>query len=140
MQFSSAYTSLGDHAIAHVEHEAGHFSNDAEAKVSLTSLNKKMASFNGSFAESFGELMVAGYCRFDGIKSLHLVFQGKKSPVTVFIIPNDDQLSFSANFSNEALNGKSLRFNETNIIVIADKEESIQQWENAINENIRWSA
>lgn len=139
MMFSSTYKNLGDYAIAHVNHEASYFSNADQANVTLASLNDKMASFKGSFDSTFGTLIFADYCRFDGSKSLHLVFQGKSSPVNVFIVPNDDEIEFNAKFANEALQGRSLNFNHSNVIVVGDKNEPLNQWQDRINNNITWS-
>lgn len=139
MQFSSAYSTLGDYAIAHIAHEEGAFSNTSPANISLASLNDKMAAFDGSFTSDIGKLLSADYCRFDGMKSLHLVFQGQTSPVTVFVVPHNEALEFSANFSNDKLIGKSQQFKHSNIIVVGDKNESLQQWQTAIDNNISWS-
>lgn len=139
MMFSSTYKNLGDYAIAHVDHEASHFSNTDQANVTLASLNDKMASFKGSFDSTFGTLIFADYCRFDGSKSLHLVFQGESSPVNVFIVPNDDEIEFNAKFANETLEGRSLNFNHSNVIVVGDKKEPLSQWQERINNNITWS-
>ncbi|TWX56332.1 DUF3379 family protein [Colwellia hornerae] len=139
MQFSSAYSNLGDYAIAHIVHEEGHFSNTSPVNVSLDSLNEKMATFQGSFTADIGKLMFADYCRFDGMKSLHLVFQGATSMVTVFVVPHNEDLEFTANFTNDKLIGKSQHFKHSNIIVVADKNESLVQWQTAINKNISWS-
>lgn len=139
MQFSSAYTNLGDYALAHVYHEQNVFSNLDENRVSLTSLNQKMVAFNGSFTKSLGHLISADYCRFDGMKSLHLVYQGLTSPVTIFVVPKNEQLAFSAKFNDEYLYGESLGFKDSNIIVIADKNESLQAWEKNIRQNISWA-
>ncbi|WP_206484644.1 DUF3379 family protein [Thalassotalea sp. G2M2-11] len=139
LQFSHAYSSIADYAIAHTNHEAIYFSNQDEAKVSLASLNKKMASFNGSFSEQIGELIMADYCRFDGTKSLHLVFKGRSSPVNVFIVPDSEHLAFSKDFANDALSGFASQFNQSNIIVVGDKNEPLKQWQQKINQNIRWS-
>ena len=139
MQFSNAYDSLGDYALAHVYHEENYFNNNDEAKVSLASLNQKMASFNGRFSSSLGKLISADYCRFDSMKSLHLVFQGKTDIVTVFIVPHNDNLTFDSNFSDNKLIGRSQNFSKANIIIVGDKNESLQGWQNAINDNITWS-
>jgi hypothetical protein len=139
MQFSSAYSNLGDYAIAHIAHEEGHFSNTSAANVSLASLNDKMATFNGSFTNSIGKLMFADYCRFDGMKSLHLVFKGATSMVTVFVVPDNEDLEFIADFSTDKLIGKSQHFKNSNIIVVGDKSESLTQWQTAIDKNINWS-
>jgi len=139
MQVSNAYTNMGDYALAHVNHEAQYFSNNDEAKVTLASLNQKMAAFNGSFEQELGELIAANYCRFDGMKSLHLVFQGESSPVTVFIIPQSDELEFKANFAENQLKGKSIKYKDANIIVVGDKKESLRKWQENIEKNVRWS-
>ncbi|NQY87840.1 MAG: DUF3379 domain-containing protein [Colwellia sp.] len=139
IQFSSSYTNLGDYALAHVYHEQNGFYNDDSNRVSLTSLNKKMATFNGSFTGSLGELLSADYCRFDGMKSLHLVFQGITDTVTVFVVPKKEHLTFTHKFSDNKLQGESLGFKDANILVVADKNESLAVWQRAINDNITWS-
>ncbi|PKG81937.1 DUF3379 domain-containing protein [Colwellia sp. 75C3] len=139
LQFSSAYSNLGDYALAHVYHEQGSITNNASSQVTLTSLNKKMAAFDGNFSESLGKLLFADYCRFDGMKSLHLVYQGKTSPVTVFVVPKNEQLSFSNAFNDKQYFGSSIEFNHSNIIVVADKNESLGQWQQNISETVSWS-
>ncbi|MCJ8296735.1 MAG: DUF3379 domain-containing protein [Colwellia sp.] len=139
MQFSSAYTNLGDYALAHVYHEQGSFANNGTNQVTLASLNKKMATFDGNFSRTLGKLIFADYCRFDGMKSLHLVYQGKTSPVTVFIVPKNDQLSFSPDFNDKKLFGSSMEFNHSNIIVVADKNESLGEWQQNISSTVSWS-
>ncbi len=139
MHFSNAYTNVGDYAFAHVEYESDNFSNNNEANVTLASLNQKMTTFNGSFDDSLGELMFADYCRFDGMKSLHLVFKGINSPVNVIIIPKNEHLEFNSDFNKENLHGKSQQFRDANIIVVGDKQEQLDTWQKNIRENIHWS-
>ena len=139
MQFSSAYTGIDDYALAHVYHEKGSFNNATDIRVSLTSLNDKMASFDGNFSDVVGELISADYCRFDGIKSLHLVFQGKSSPVNVFVVPNRDEVLFSEQFSDAQLQGVAKQFGSQNVIVVGDKQESLEQWQKNLAKNIQWS-
>ena len=139
MQFSSAYDSLGDYALAHVYYEEAHFNNNMDAKISLASLNKKMAPFDGRFLSSLGQLISAEYCRFDEMKSLHLVFQGKTGIVTIFVVPKNNSLSFDDKFKDEKLNGTSQSFDKANIIIVAKPNESLQKWKRTINDNIQWS-
>ncbi|WP_286265589.1 DUF3379 family protein [Thalassotalea atypica] len=139
MQFSSAYSGIDDYALAHVYHEVGSFDNTTDARVSLTSLNSKMASFDGRFSGTIGELISADYCRFDGIKSLHLVFQGKTSPVNVFVVPNRDEVLFSEQFSDAQLRGIAKQFGQQNVIIVGDKQESLNQWQQNLAKNIQWS-
>ena len=73
------------------------------------------------------------------MKSLHLVYQGKTSPVTVFIVPKNEQLNFTDSFNDKALFGSSLEFNRSNIIVVGDKNESLGQWQQSISDTVSWS-
>ena len=140
MQFSNAYHTLGDYALAHVYYEKDSIANNANDQVTLTSLNKKMAAFDGNFSKKLGKLLFADYCRFDGMKSLHLVYQGKTSPVTVFIVPKNEQLGLSTAFNDEQLFGSSMEFKDNNIIIVADKNESLDVWQKIISETVSWSS
>ena len=139
MQFSSVHNDLGDYALAHVYHEESYFSNDDTNRVTLASLNQKMTTFSGSFNQPMGKLLFADFCRFDGLKSLHLVYQGKTSPVTVFVIPKNDRLSFNDKFNDDKLYGETLDFKRANVIVIGDKNESLSKWQQSISDNIAWT-
>ncbi|OKY24627.1 DUF3379 family protein [Thalassotalea sp. PP2-459] len=138
LQFSHAYDSVGDYAIAHVNHEAKYFSNSIEANIPLGALNKKMASFNGSFTDSMGDLLMAEFCRFDGIKSLHMVFRGKNSPVNIFVVPQSKHLSYKTVFDNHQYNGIVSSTNDSHIIVVGDKAEPLKQWQLKLQNQLRW--
>ena len=139
MQFSSAYNNLGDYALAHAQHELGYVANNAALEVPLTSLNQKMATFAGHFSHSIGKLLAADYCRFDNMKSLHLVFQGKTSQVDVFIVPKNEQLAFNSSFNDQQRYGHAMAFKDNDIIIVADKNEPLDQWQQRISETVTWS-
>lgn len=139
LQDSHVRTSLGDIALAHMHHEEGFFNNNAGNLVSLAALNTKMADFNGSFVQSLGQLISAQFCPLNGTKSLHLVFQGQSSPVNVIILPSDPTLDFASHFNDNQFKGQVIQNHDNNVIVIGDKNESLQQWQNKLNENIIWS-
>ena len=139
MQFSSAYSGLGDYALAHAHHEDGYFDNNDSVRVSLASLNAKMATFDGSFSGVAGELISADYCRFDGIKSLHLVYKGEHSPINIFIVPSRDEVSFDKAFSDSQYKGIAESYGQQNLIVVAEKGEPIQKWQENVAKNIQWS-
>lgn len=139
LQFSSAYNNLSDHALAHLYHEDGVFTNNSPAKVSLTSLNDKMSTFGGNFKGIMGELISADFCRFDSLKSLHLVFKGENSPITVFVIPHDDDLTVTEQFADAKFTGQVIQYRNSNIVVMAEKGENIDQWKNKVSESITWS-
>lgn len=85
-----------------------------------------------------GELISADYCRFDGMKSLHLVYKGLTDIVTVFVVPKEKHLDFTNKFNDKKLQGESLSFKHANVIIVADKNESLSKWQRVINDNITW--
>jgi hypothetical protein len=139
MQFSSAYDNLGDYSLAHVYHEESIHSNNSTNTVSLTSLNSKMATFEGSFKSTVGKLIFADYCRFGGMKSLHLVYQGETSPVNVFIVPKDDRVNFVDRFNDQTYYGETLGFKNANVIIVADGNESLNKWQQNVSQTINWN-
>ncbi|MGB1199089.1 MAG: DUF3379 family protein [Thalassotalea sp.] len=139
MQFSPAYTSLSDYAFAHVEHEAQYFNNNDQARVSLASLNQKMSSFDGAFTSAFGELIAVNFCRFDSVKSLHLVFKGQSSPVNIFVVPNNEYLNLNEHFENSKMQGLVNTYANNKIIIVGDKREPLKDWQASINQKVRWS-
>ena len=139
IQFSGGYNDLGDYALAHVYYEQKKFAHNNDNRVSLASLNQKMTAFNGEFSTLLGPLMSADYCRFGGFKSLHLVFQGKTTPVTIFVVPKNNDLTFTTDFHDKNFLGKSIGFSQADVIVIADKNEALNQWQEKINNQITWT-
>ena len=98
-----------------------------------------MSSFDGQFSDEFGELIAANFCRFDGLKSLHLVFKGQSSPVNIFIVPNNDYLNASDYFENSKMQGLVNNFANNKIIIVGDKREPLKDWQEQINKKVRWS-
>ncbi|GAA5138925.1 DUF3379 family protein [Thalassotalea piscium] len=139
MQFSHAYKSISDYALAHVAHEEKFFNNNDIARVNLVNLNQKMASFNATFTDDLGELIAANFCKFDGIKSLHLVFKGKTSPITIFVVPNNEYLNLNNHFESETMQGLVSTYKNNNVIIVGNKSEPLKNWQAKINQKIRWS-
>jgi len=139
LMFTSTHDSVAEYAFAHTAHEADYFTNNDDTNVTLASLNEKMTSFSGNFTDKLGDLIFADYCRFDGIKSLHLVYKGITSPVNVFIIPKNDKFTYTQSFSNNRLNGRSEQYKDADVIVVGDKSEPLQKWQENIKATVTWS-
>lgn len=139
MSSSPAYSTVGDYALAHVRHEIDSFTNDMPARVSLASVNDKMASYQAQFTEQLGELISANYCHFGNIKSLHLVYKGQTAPVTVFVIPKDSGFKLLDQFNDNQFHGVAEQFKQAEVIVVGSKQEPLKQWQKNIETNISWS-
>ena len=109
------------------------------ANVTLASLNDKMSTFDGNFTSQIGELISAEYCRFDGMKSLHLVFRGKTSPVTVFVVPQNEDLAIESQFADEKFKGRAISYQNSNVVIIGDENEELTKWQENVEKNVRWS-
>ena len=46
--------------------------------------------------------------------------------------------NFTDKFNDTKLQGESLSFKHANVIIVADKNESLRQWQRTINDNITW--
>ena len=56
-----------------------------------------------------------------------------------FVVPKKEHLEFIDKFNDENLQGESLSFQDNDIIIVANKKESLSQWQRAISNNINWS-
>jgi hypothetical protein len=136
---SNAYDSLGSYALAHTHHEESMFSNNSNAEFTLASVNQKMSDFGGNFTGDVGKLVSVGICTFGGIKALHLVYQGDEKPVTVYILSRDSNIKMQQAFSDDSLHGIAEQKNKADIVIVADKQEPLEKWQQNINKNISWS-
>lgn len=130
------YTTLSEHALAHVYDEEHHLHDDYS--YSSEDLNVKLASFGASITNSIAPITFASYCRFDGVKSLHLVFQGENAPVTVFLVPNSANLTGNSEFSDDRMNGNIVSFENADMVIVADEGENSAKWQQKLTSSIQW--
>lgn len=136
---SPVYQDISDYSLAHYHHEADHFDKKASATYTLASVNEEMANLQVGFAEKIGELISVDDCYFDGMDSIHLVFEGKYDNVTVFIIPKNEHLKFSESFQDKSVQGVTHQYSNGDVIIMGDKREPLQQWQQKIDHSIVWS-
>ncbi|USD36686.1 DUF3379 family protein [Ferrimonas sp. SCSIO 43195] len=116
--------SLGDHALAHVAHEAG-FADKVDEAVSLQALNTKLASFGGKMEQMPGHIYYANYCDFDGVRSLHMVMDTPDGKMTVFFVPKEQNKSMSPEFGNDKYTGEAFEMGRFQIAVVGGKQQHI---------------
>ncbi|MDG1733764.1 MAG: DUF3379 family protein [Thalassotalea sp.] len=139
INFSPAHTSVADYSLAHYHHEAESFPKVASANFSLASLNTQMEDLNVGFIEKVGRLISVDGCFFDGMSSMHLVFEGEYDNITVFIIPQAEHLAFNDKFSDDSVQGISKKYANGEVIIMGDKKESLDLWQEKIDSSIKWS-
>ncbi|MDF2153769.1 DUF3379 domain-containing protein [Vibrio sp. CAU 1672] len=92
-----AYASLADTAIEHVITESP-FVNTLDENVSHGQLNTKLQPFHYQFSGGFPyHVYYLNHCGFGEENAIHLVFQGEKGKVTLFLtgIPSDKPFDFN---------------------------------------------
>ncbi|WP_189637837.1 DUF3379 family protein [Thalassotalea sp. HSM 43] len=139
MAITPSHSSIADYSLAHYHHEAGNFAHSGDSKYTLTSFNKSVAGLDVSFTDKLGKLVSVDECFFDGMNSVHLVFEGLYDNVTVFIIPKNEHLAQSEQFADQSVKGISRQYSKGGVIIMGDVKEPLEQWQQKIDETIEWS-
>ncbi|MDO6836113.1 DUF3379 family protein [Pseudoalteromonas carrageenovora] len=128
----------GEHALTHVYHEISALGKtDA---ISLQSVNDKLAMLGGHIEELPGKITYAMFCDFKGQEGLHLIFESDFGPMTVFIVPSDNQ-SFGFgddDFSDERFEGHINRGTQADTILVANAGAPINVYNERVTGAIRW--
>ncbi len=139
VNLSPAHTNIVDYSIAHYHHEEGDFPKHAQAQISLASVNDKLGDLNVQFANAIGNLISIDDCYYDGMDSMHLVFEGKYDNITLFIIPKNEHLSFTEQFSEANIHGITKQYKNADVIIMGDKREQLNEWQQKVDSNIEFS-
>lgn len=133
---SPRHDSLGEHALAHVHAEMDHLhENDL---YSTDQLNLKLASFGAQMMSEVAPIKFANYCYFGGVRSLHVVLQGENHPVTVFFVPPGSGMKNTDAFSDGEFQGESIQFEQADMLIVTDKDDSVNNWRRKLSNAIEW--
>ncbi|TMN46387.1 DUF3379 domain-containing protein, partial [Pseudoalteromonas piscicida] len=77
---------------------------------------------------------------FKGQKSLHLIFQSEHGPMTVFIVPaqNNDYKQENGHFSDERFTGFIANGQKADTILVANLGTPVEDYQTKINGALRW--
>lgn len=138
--YQSQYaTDLGSHALAHVYHEHDFLLTHAAAQP-LAEVNLKLADFSARLQDWQDEIIYARYCTFQGVRSLHLAVKTATGYATVFVVPKDAELAFSAQFADKQYQGLTLAMSKANVIVVSDNAADLQQLPAKLADKLIFSA
>jgi hypothetical protein len=73
----------------------------------------------------------------NGIQGVHMVVKGNVGQVTVMVIPNDP-IDSELSISDERFVGMITPTEHGNLVVVGEKDESIQMYSNMLATNINW--
>lgn len=99
------------------------------ANLDASSINKKLANFNGQVSGDLGEIISANFCYLDEIKSLHLIIRGENGLTSLFVMPDSVTQSLNKQFNNATYEGASFLLNKAKIIVVGSNKSDIEKLE-----------
>ncbi|MGB0894202.1 MAG: DUF3379 domain-containing protein [Parashewanella sp.] len=123
----TAPVDLSEHAIAHVYHEDNAMT--VNQHVDFKQLNNQLVSLanyqGGQFTKQPGEVYYTSYCDFQGVRSLHLVMQGKDNKVTVFIVPAEERMKFERTFSDKNYQGMGFEKDGSYMLLVGEEQQDL---------------
>ncbi|SEG34126.1 DUF3379 domain-containing protein [Vibrio hangzhouensis] len=128
---SPAQASLSDTAMEHVNNEMG-FIDPLDENVSKAQINAKLLPFAYQLGQNFPyHVYYLNHCGFGESNAMHMVFQGEKGKVTLFLtgLPSDQ----SKTFDKDGFSGLVEPLGEASFILVGEQGEDFQK----IGENIR---
>ncbi|WP_413284853.1 DUF3379 family protein [Vibrio sp. MA40-2] len=119
----SAHASLADTAVEHVIHEYP-FVNNLDEQVSSEQINAKLRPFAYQFTEEFPyHVYYLNHCGFGKSNALHVIFQGDKGKVTLFITNKTSEQA--VDFEKDGMSGKVIPISEASVILVGEEGENI---------------
>jgi hypothetical protein len=128
----------GEHALAHVYHEI--YALNKTQPISIQAVNEKLALLGGQISDLPGKVTYVTFCDFQGERGLHLVFESDFGPMTVFIVPSDNQIFEigSDDFNDSRYAGHINRGKQADTVLIASLGSPVDMYNERISGAIRW--
>lgn len=130
---------LGNEALVHMQYAETEQAHSV-LPVNLAQINAKLAGFGASFTEMIGDVTVANYCHLQSVRSLHLIMRTSQGTVSVFIVPQRDDISLPPQFADDRFHGQAVNMQRANIMVVGDKHADLAPVVNKVRQSMRFSA
>ena len=128
---------LGQHALAHVYHEK--IAMQMEDDISFDTINTQLASMgtlpHARFTEQPGRILFSTYCDFQGVKSIHLVMQGEKGKVTLFIVPVEERMILEEAFADNRYQGMGFAADNAYMLLVAENHTDLDNIRDEIKQS-----
>ncbi|GLS89058.1 hypothetical protein GCM10007916_01250 [Psychromonas marina] len=135
--FSHSPSDIGEVAMQHVQAEY-YFTAQSNERADLKMVNAKLARYGAKAHGGLGEVTYVNYCSLDGTPALHMVVQGEKGQITVFIVPGDADFIETKHFNNQHLKGITEKMGNANVVIVGERDESLKAIRSAMENNIHW--
>jgi len=135
--FNPTPLDIGAVAMQHVKAEY-YFTAQTNEHANLQMINAKLARFGGKAETELGEVSYINYCSLEGTPSLHMVMKGEKGQITVFVVPSDANFVETEKFNDQQLKGITEKMGNANVVIVGERDESLQRTRNIMQNNIQW--
>ena len=135
--FNHSPLDIGEVAMQHVQAEY-YFTAQSNERADLKMINAKLARYGAQAHGDLGDVTYVNYCNFEGTPALHMVMQGEKGQITVFVVPDDANFIKTEVFNNQHLKGITEKMGNSNVVIVGERDESLQTIRNVMQNNIQW--
>jgi hypothetical protein len=131
------YESLEAEILAHIDHEPGALQVTDEA-ISNQRFTDVVNASVGTLDRNVGLISYANSCVIHGHRVPHLVIQGKRGPVTLILLP-DEEIDVARTFTGERVNGVLIPHGGGSIAIVGPREEDLEELEQRVIDSVEWS-
>ncbi|PMH41815.1 chemotaxis protein [Vibrio sp. 10N.286.49.B3] len=120
---SSAHATLADTAMHHVTSEKA-FISQVDENVSSQQINTKLSPFAYQFQQNFPyHVYYLNHCGFGESNAMHMVFQGEKGKVTLFLTTVASEQADT--FSQDNMQGIIIPIEHSSLILVGENGEDV---------------
>lgn len=120
-------------ALTHVKDELHHLED--RKNIQLAQLNNILRPLQMKMEHSSHTINYAGSCKIRNSDGVHVVLQGKHSPVTLLFMPGE-HIKSRKTLQDSTFNGIVLPLEKGSVAIIADKQEALDVYEKQIQEQL----
>ncbi|OAJ93018.1 DUF3379 domain-containing protein [Vibrio bivalvicida] len=132
---SPAQANLASTAMKHVVNEKP-FVDRLDEQVESSQINAKMMPFDHQLSDSFPyHVYYLNHCGFGKTNALHMVFQGEKGKVTLFLtgIPSNQ----AVDFNEDGMTGIVEPMGDTSLIIVGEQGENVAKIAESVSKIIK---
>ncbi|QJR79874.1 DUF3379 domain-containing protein [Alteromonas pelagimontana] len=129
---------IGSQALAHMRYaelEAPH----SALPVSKGQINAKLAGFGAHLVADIGDVEVANYCHLNQVQALHLIVSTTQGKMSVFVVPQHKNMDLPSQFSDNKYQGSGFEYQNTNILVVGNKNADLEPLKSKVKKSLQFS-
>jgi len=128
--------SIGSIALAHVNHEMP-FTQEIDEAAPLSAVNAKLVRYGLNMNEAPEHVYYVNHCHYHNEPALHMIVQGKMGKVTLFVVPEGEDLKASDYFADNQMKGEVFKLHNASMVLVGDKNEPLEAFGKELSKKIQ---